>query len=351
VTRINYKDLEFITFINGKIIPLFVNVKTNTMSQVVMRCPLCGDSKKSRTKARGVYYKRTASYYCFNCATNMSGLHLLSHLSSEPIKDILEEFKIRRVEEFISKNNSSSQSSSSSWSDFDIMFGQEDIQTEDNKDGPLSPAAVPELFDLTKPELDYLAERKITSLPFFNSLHLKRILGQENDTPFIFIPWLVDGKLRDFQIHNYKKVPGYVKYQFNSGGNKPVYGLDRIDPAFKYIICFEGVFDSLFIKNGVALGGTALKDHQEKMIEDRFPSHRIVLAFDADQAGIAATKKYIKRDLTKYLYFLPNLRGAKDINKFVIDHPKNIDPRIICQDEKFVLMNLHTGIEALAILS
>lgn len=49
-----------------------------------LRCPVCGDSKKSASKRRGWVYlsgKGNPSYHCFNCGANMSGMRFLELIS------------------------------------------------------------------------------------------------------------------------------------------------------------------------------------------------------------------------------------------------------------------------------
>jgi len=98
-----------------------------------------------------------------------------------------------------------------------------------------------------------------------------------------------------------------------------VFGLDNIDVSWPYIIAFEGVYDSLFVKNGIATGTKSLTDLQVKLITKRYPHHKIVVSFDNDVAGICAMSKLIKQN-KKYKYFRwfnANTK-QKDINDYVL---------------------------------
>ena len=53
---------------------------------------ICGDSKKSSTKKRGWFYKNTASFYCFNCSTALSGIKFLKLLSGSDYDEIHREY-------------------------------------------------------------------------------------------------------------------------------------------------------------------------------------------------------------------------------------------------------------------
>jgi hypothetical protein len=108
---------------------------------------------------------------------------------------------------------------------------------------------------------------------------------------------------------------------FYVGPEQVVFGLDNIDVSFPYVICFEGVYDSVFVKNGVCIGGKSLTPLQEQIISLRYPRHRIVLAFDNDAPGREATRRTIERTGGKFKYFkwYSGHEPAKDINDYVLE--------------------------------
>jgi DNA primase len=99
-----------------------------------------------------------------------------------------------------------------------------------------------------------------------------------------------------------------------------IYGLDNIDLSFPYIICFEGVYDSLFIPNAIAIGGKSLTKFQHEIISKRYPNHQIVLSFDNDDAGMTAMAKQIKQHPNEFQYFkwFDDTTKEKDINDYVL---------------------------------
>ena len=65
------------------------------------RCPYCGDSQKSRTKARGFVFPKENNliYKCHNCGKGASVGNLLKHLDSKIYNDyIMERYKKDRPE-------------------------------------------------------------------------------------------------------------------------------------------------------------------------------------------------------------------------------------------------------------
>ena len=65
------------------------------------RCPYCGDSKKSQTKARGFMFRKENSmiYKCHNCGVGASFKNFLKHVDSKIYNEyILERYKKKEVE-------------------------------------------------------------------------------------------------------------------------------------------------------------------------------------------------------------------------------------------------------------
>lgn len=135
---------------------------------------------------------------------------------------------------------------------------------------------------------------------------------------YVLIPWKVNGVEAYWQLNDFKKA-GKLKYVFPKGYKKLVYGIDQVDPAWPRIIVFEGVYDSLFVKNGVAVGTKAITSYQLSLIRERWPRHQITVAFDNDEAGWEATQKLIQRN-SQFSYLMWAKPGAveKDVNDFVL---------------------------------
>lgn len=109
-----------------------------------------------------------------------------------------------------------------------------------------------------------------------------------------------------------------MKYIFPKDSKKLVAGLDNVDISWPYIICFEGYYDSLFVKNGVCLGTKSITSYQLKLIKERFPKHHIVISFDNDEAGIASMVKLIQRPNDfKFFRWFNEKTQEKDINDFI----------------------------------
>ena len=282
------------------------------------RCPLCGDSHKSLSKKRGFYYLKNASFFCFNCSTGMSGLKLLQTLSGRDYDDIKREYAKAFAK--------------TGWRTA-AAFPAEDADSVDlmHVRPMLDPSWKKPLSDDAR---KYLAGRMVDKAPFLRE-DLFTYQGSKGE--YILIPWVVNGVDAYYQLNDYKKL-GSLKYVFPKGESKLVYGLDNVDLSWPYVIVFEGVYDSLFVKNAVAVGTKSLSDRQEKLIRQRYPSHRICLSFDNDRPGLDSTAKAVEKDedVLFFKWFDDDTR-EKDINEKVLavgdatlfSSPKSLEKRIL----------------------
>ena len=214
---------------------------------------------------------------------------------------------------------------------------------------PVFPDEEPNTVDLMhiKPMLDpswkkplsedarkYLAGRMVDKAPFLKE-DLFTYQGSKGE--YILIPWVVNGVDAYYQLNDYKKL-GELKYIFPKNSHKLVYGLDNIDLSWPYIIVFEGVYDSLFVKNAIAVGTKSISDRQKRLIRKRYPNHRICLSFDNDKPGLDSTAKAVEKneDMMFFKWFDDNV-SEKDINEKVLktgdarmfSSPKNLEKMLM----------------------
>jgi hypothetical protein len=293
------QSYDYIQFINEKVMEYLPADRVRVGDKLNFRCPLCGDSHKSLTKKRGFYYLKNASFFCFNCSTGMTGLKLLQTLSGKDYAEIKTEY----AKEFAKGG-----------------FSRKAFFPEEKADGfdlmHIKPALDPSWkLPLSEDAKAYLAGRMVDRAPFLREDFFS-YKGRRGD--YILIPWVVNGVDAYYQLNDYKKL-GSLKYVFPKDSSKLVYGLDNVDLSWPYVIVFEGVYDSLFVKNAVAVGTKSLSERQEKLIRERYPNHRICLSFDNDKPGLDATAKAVERG-GDYLFFrwFDDATRAKDVNEAVL---------------------------------
>lgn len=292
---------EYIQFLNDKVLEFLPHNYVKNGNKINMRCPLCGDSRKSATKKRGWYYFQTASYYCFNCSTGMSGIKFLEFISGNSYEQIKKEYFKMCFKHGINTSLSS----------------QYNVPNEEPSIFQLESVVKPEWKKpLSEKAIEYLKNRKVLDAPYYKD-SLYSCYTKNNDE-FIMIPWKVNGIDAYYQLNDFQKLHN-LKYIFPKNKKKLIAGLDNIDISWPYVIITEGYFDSLFIKNGICAGTKAITEYQLKLIKERYPKHQIVISFDNDKAGIDSMIKLLKsnNDFKYFKWFNSNTK-EKDINDYVI---------------------------------
>ena len=317
---IDWTSREWISYIDAKVwdnLPES-SLKTRNNSEINFRCPICGDSAKNRLKKRGYFYRRTGTYHCFNCGAHMTGYGFLKAICPRDVFDrIIQEFKVINFNTIVKGGSSIQTELASPLQDFEILSpipSYKYLLENGWKTKPLTTSA-------TKA----LDERKIP----IGSRDMMLSMVDSTNREFVLIQYIWDDSTIYHQLWNFNKHDikgqGAVKYVFPKDENinfqpKPVFNLANVDVSFPWIFCTEGVFDSLFLKNGVALGGKNLTEYQSKMLRSCYPRHKVVLALDNDLAGIQSSLKHAEKfpdlmflDVSDLL----DVAHVKDLNDFV----------------------------------
>lgn len=300
------------------------------------RCPICGDGHKSTSK-RGWFYLDTGSYYCWNagCPANdhgMSGVRFLSEVSGKSIAEIKNEL-IAKAGTF-KPNEYNLKSLDSMFSDNEQDEKRFRCIDEKVKDGIWSE-------ELPLFASKYVEDRKLLEAPylpksfkFYYDKQLKRLV----------IPWTDDYYQERTLLRSQWKEP---KYRFPPGVEKPIFGLDMIDPEFKYIFILEGAFDSVWCKNGIAAGALKLSNHQRDLLKPYENDFTIVWMPDnqhADKSSHDKTMKLIQDHPYERVFIWPKvLKKFKDVNETIMFSDKFIE---LWKSEKFLTQNISSGLQA-----
>jgi hypothetical protein len=249
----------------------------------------------------------------------MSGYAFLKAICPKDIFDsIIQEYKVLNFNNIVrGRGQKLSEDASSGQSSFEILSPNPSYKYLLEANWTVS--------ELSQTAINYLDERKIP----IGSRDMLKTIKDANGREFILIQYIWDDTCIYHQLGNFNKYDingqGAVKYIFPKDENinfqqKPVFNLSNVDVSHHNIYCTEGVFDSLFLKNGVALGGRNLTDYQYKMLTELYPRHKIVLAFDHDYAGMSSSIKHAEKfpnisflDISD----LMDVAHCKDINDFV----------------------------------
>ena len=325
----SFIDVKYINLLSPKL-PKF---KRKSDYLFNFRCPHCGDSKKSSTKARGFVYKRKNDMFfkCHNCGMGQSLGNLIKFLDPVMYKEYaLERFKDGKRD---------------SEPEFDFKPSKI-IQSKTFTDKTLDELVRFDKLVTTHPAKQFVYKRlipkqhwdKLYFCPKFydwtNQIIPNKFPSLKGDHPRVVIPFFArDGKFFAFQGRAFgKERPKYITIKFNEMRPK-IYGLDRVD-LNKPIMITEGPIDSLFLDNAIALAGAdanlKIQPEQCTMVFDNEPRNKEIVK----RMSNAVNKKY-------NVAVWPNTLKYKDINDMIIAGKTSAEIQSIISN------NTHCGIAAL----
>jgi hypothetical protein len=298
-----FSEFDKSLFVREKLNILVSNM--NIMRDVWrFRCPICGDSSRNSHKKRGNYYLGTNSYYCFNCAYSGSGFHLVAKISGRTYSDVQSEF-------LCSLRDMSTTTAAP------IINEQPDYSSLTPVTATISEKHhIPSNWLTPEDEVKQLIEdRQLYSAPFLQRNF--KLYYDENQNKLV-IPWMREGQFKCAQYRKLDNSNG-PKYIFEKNAPKDVMNLDIVDESLDFIFLVEGVFDAIFVRNGVAVGGLNVSRKQLDLIEEK--STAKVVYMPDNQHTDRASKEFSEKliDKGKLVFIWPKSITQKDVNSYVTE--------------------------------
>ena len=336
----DWLEQKFIGLISNRV-ELFKRQGNNSYN---MRCPICGDSKTNKHKARGYIVEKPivgTIYYCHNCHASMSLANFLGHIDS----DLSEQFKRERFLEKVAIHEKPPEPDIAKVVVPKYLKGNE----------PLKQLKKISQLDPSHPAKKYVIGRKLPSNTHFKLFYAPKFNAWVNtivpekfseeqlkhDEPRLIIPLIgMDGNLFGFQGRSFKKNTQlrYITIMLDHLRPK-VFGLDTVVPT-GIVWCVEGPLDSLFLPNCLAMAGA---DVDLNTVLPGKPANEFVVIMDNEPRNEQIVNR-IEKSINKgyNVCIWPDDLPYKDINDMVL---AGVDP------EKIIRENTKSGLMALAALT
>ncbi len=266
----SYIDVKYVNLIS----PYLQQFKKKGDFLWNFRCPYCGDSQKSRTKARGfVFRKKNDLFYkCHNCGVGATLGKLIEHVDSNTHKDyIMERYKsgvktVNKEPEF--KFN-------------EPVFRSKDVCSTLN--------SLEELQDdhparkiIDRRNLPISSYKDLFLCPefykFTNNLIPNKFPSLDGDHPRLLIPFRdEEGEVFAYQGRAFgNEQPKYLTIKLQE--RDKIFGLERVNKKEKVYVV-EGPLDSLFLDNCIAVAGAEMPslDCDFTVIFDNEPRNKELL--------------------------------------------------------------------------
>ena len=311
----DHVDSKFIGLVSPKL-HKFKRVKSNLYN---FRCPICGDSKKNKSKTRGYLYavKANTNFKCHNCGASMSLNNFLKQVDPAVHKQyVMEKFK----EGHTGRN---------------FVIDEPDIKFEAPKFK--KKLKLPKASDHPRPA-GYLTARKLNPDDFYYAEHFKKFVNSlkqtfddtKHDEERIIIPLYYEKNLIGLQGRSINPNPvKYITVMLDDDAPK-IYGLDNIRRDAPVYVT-EGPFDSTFIRNAIAMCGADAD-------VGRWGISNPVWIYDNEPRNREITNRISKTiDSGQSVVIWPESIDDKDINDMVMN---GLDVQSVIES------NTYSGLEA-----
>ena len=298
----SYIDTKYLNIIS----PYLQQFKKKGDNLWNFRCPYCGDSQKSRTKARGFVFRKKNDLFfkCHNCGVGASLGNLIKTLDSKTYKDYIFE-RYKKGVETRSSPQPEFHFNAPVFRKKGILKGLQSIQGLP-KEHPAR--CIVEKRRLPPESLSdlYLCE---SFFKFTNSIIPNKFPSLGGDHPRLIIPFRDEqGDVFAYQGRAFgKEQPKYITIKLDDDKDK-IFGLDKVDKS-KPINVVEGPLDSLFLDNCIAVAGADFSNMKGDLI----------IIYDNEPRNKEINKQIEKTiDQGKSVCLWPDNMKWKDINDMII---------------------------------
>jgi transcription elongation factor Elf1 len=270
------------------------------------RCPYCGDSHKSRTKARGFVFRKKNDLFfkCHNCGTGASLGNLIKTLDSKTYKDYIME-RYKKGVETRSSPQPEFHFNAPVFRKKGILKGLKSIQDLPD-DHPAR-----QIVERRKLPVESLSDLYLCEsfFKFTNSIIKGKFPSLGGDHPRLIIPFRgEDGEVFAYQGRAFgNEQPKYITIKIDEKRDK-IFGLDKVNKD-KPILVVEGPLDSLFLDNCIAVAGADFSSMEGDL----------TVIYDNEPRNKEINKQIEKTiDQGKSVCLWPDTMVCKDINDMII---------------------------------
>jgi hypothetical protein len=301
-------------------------------------CPICKEGKSWGRKKRCFYIPENDIIYCHNCGW-----------SSKPYKWIKEVSGM-------SFNQMTSEIEKGNFGMINVM----DLEEKERKPKAISSLPLDSINLFDKTQTDYYKETKIVekTLDYIKNRRLDRAVNR----PDAFYLSLKDKIHKNRLVIPFKNETSKIvyyqsrrilddespSYLSKDGGEKSIFGIERISSDLDKVFIIEGPLDACFVKNGLAIGGITkgeqmFTSHQQQQIDNLNFFERIWV-LDSQWIDKTAREKTLKLiELGEKVFIWPEYDGKrfKDLNAVCMAYEMNEYPTDL------ILKNTHKGLSAI----
>jgi len=317
---------------------------TENGNEFNFRCPICGDSKKEKSKKRGYFYltnKNTYAYKCHNCGVSYGSLSyfLKENFPNEYTKHYFEDndfknykpqvapppkkVKLSKIDKHF--NELLKYGNVIPCSKFKLTDESDDLERKTYK-------KMNEFFEKRKIPKDVISRLYISFNFYFDIFAIYKTMTDderkfapiEEDVRIFWKVKDINKKTIGFIGRSLEKDP-YLRYMFSrvDEGVELISNIENIDIT-KPVFVTEGYFDSVFLDNSVSLNGVS-SWKKKLLLLQKIGVKEVIMVLD-NEDGMDKYHEEISSNfwgddfIVRAVKFDKELRSiGKDINEYVIN--------------------------------
>lgn len=306
-----FVDVKFLTMLSNRLL-LFKQKQEFLWN---FRCPICGDSQKKLTKARGYVHRKKNDLFfkCHNCGISLT------------FSNFLKQIDVNLHAEYIMERYKNGENSHSNYKKPTFKFDHPIFKKLKKLE-----IGLPSIDELNEDHIckKYVISRNIDSKKYkylyfaqnfrswIDSLNLNTSYELIDNEPRLVIPFIDEkGNLIAAQgrsLNNKSKLR-YITIKIIEDAPK-IFGLNTIDRK-KTVYVLEGPIDSLFVENGIAVAGADLSSSINFL-----KNVDLVFVYDNERRNKQIVKKMEKNiNQGHKIVIWPNNIPYKDINDMIMN--------------------------------
>lgn len=322
-------DIQYAQMLSGRL--EHFKIKHTNPYKINFRCPICGDSQKNRSKARGWLLERDNkfSYYCHNCGASQGFNYFLKTVDPLLYNDYI-------TEKFVANTNPKDTKETNT----EQFKAKAPVFIKD----PLKKIKKVSQLPFDHPVKKYITKRQIPPQHHYRLYFVQKFKTWINeiipdkfdpakigkDEPRLIIPFL-DENGKCFGVSARGFDPNGIRYITIMFDERPkIFGLDKVNFNEPYYIV-EGALDSMFLSNAISMNGAEGNGNSA--------NENAIYVFDAEPRNKeihGRMEKVIKNGYKICIW--PSDVPGKDINDMYLNGLKNV--------EKLIEDNTYKGLQA-----
>lgn len=276
-------------------------------------CPVCREGTSWGKKRRLYYVVDDNTLYCQNCQRGWSPLNWIIQVSGETREQVLQDVEnyepnIRAI----------------------IEESERKIKVEKAKSATLPEDSI-NLMDpcqvdyyssnrAVKEALKLIRERRLDTAKY-KSKSLWISLKDVSHKNRLCIPFYdLSGQIIFYQTRALFEADSPPKYKSKINADKSMFNVERIEPDHDKIYKIEGPIDTMFVRNGVGMGGLNETEIQRNQLHN-YPFHEQIWVLDNELDNEDVYKKYVRiLERGEKVFLWPKGFTQKDINEVCIKY-------------------------------